>query len=795
MVSRARPGPRGRRPGGCEASVCAPQGPKGTGRRPTTAREVTPSASRGGPPAALWVGADAVKVLAGPALTSLAYSPPENHKIEELNPESREKVKGSKSDDAVRAHEYRAAVALRQQRPVAALAELEAALCLCEKRDLESPAEISRRWQTLTASAVAWSFDFLADAGLSTEQNSSAGLAASDQALEMLCLAEMLTRKEVAENFTSQNQGSRLFFRALAHAGLGTYYQLRQKPRAAIRFLEQAASGHARWAHPAVLLNLSAAHSMLKEPGLALGMLDRAILALRSATGRLCGEDMSEVEAAAIAAKSAVAAVLGGLVSTSADTDELCTSAEVASFENGLSLGKELLGHDRIAPGFTLETPQDSRSLSNAGSGRVMFAGGSGAAAVRMQAGPPGLRRNLAQHGLVSRSQTPRGQDIYDYEADAAVARTLLVAKVLLWPWPEFKEQEALASSALAGSAGLSDTSGMDMDLQNTLSKLAAPSIAQHAAKLRKAWPQWGKSLGAGEAPGAGLVLRECLLLCFLHAATALGLLCSEAAYSQWVIPPLREGLALAIVLFGPKHPLALKLINACQRVQRQQCPVPEVQPRKPRSSHLGRKIPAPPGNRVNEPCQGGKSKTAVRPIAASGGKVCKSRSSSQPGSRAASPALHSRQGSQPARLQSTPRRTQPHHDDPMHKRPFSADRHVQSEDELRRLRAQAADDLRMQTRPNSAALPISGGGLGRRLHAHAAKNPSDHHSIARRMGAPQPLSSTASLPTTPRSRSASPGSALQLRPASTEKQLLWPARFPVSARPAVKSDASLVVR
>lgn len=785
MVSRARPGTRGRRPGGCEASVCSPQGPKGIGRRPPTAREVTAAASGGSPPAALWVGADAVKVLAGPALTSLAYSPPGGHTVEDLNPEGQEKVKGGRSDDAVRAHESRAAVALRQQRPVAALAELEAALCLCEKRGLETPPEIVRRWQTLTASAVAWSLDFLADAGLSTEWNSGAALAASDQALEMLCLAEMLTRKEVAENFTRQNHGSRLFFRALAHAGLGTYYQLRQKPRAAIRFLEQAATGHARWAHPAVLLNLSAAHSMLKEPGLALGVLDRAILSLRSATGRLCGEDMSEVDAAAAAAKSAVAAVLGDPVRTSEDTDRIYASADVDSFEYGLSLGRDLLGKDRVAPGFALDTPEDSRSLSNAGSGTGMFAGGSGAAAARMRAGTPGLRRNLAQHGLVSRVQTPRGQDVYDYEADAAVARTLLVAKVLLWPWPEFKEQEALASGALAGFAEPSADAGTDMDLESTLAKLAAPSIAQHASKLKKSWPQWGKMLLAGEAPGAGLVLRECLLLCFLHAATVLGLLCSQAAYSQWVIPPLREGLALAIVLFGPKHPLALKLINACQRVQRKQCPVPEVPSQRPGSSHPARRVPAPPGNRGNEPCQGRKPKTSAPAVAVSGGAAGKSRSSSQTKSRAASPAPNSRQGSQPAPAQFTPRKTH------MHKRPYSADRQMQSKDELRHLRAHAADDLRIQTRPNSAALPISGGGLGRRLHAHA----SDYHSIGKRMGAPQSMSSTASLPTTPRSRSASPGPALQLRPSSTERQQLWPARFGMSASLAVKRDESLPPR
>jgi len=548
-----------------------------------------------------------MKVLAGPDLASLTYSPPpqeelgadplamlaENRNVDWL--QTSPGNDGRREVEAVRAHEYRAVAMLQQRQPVAALAELEAALCLCEKRGLESVQEIRRRWQTLTASAVAWSLDFLADAGLQAAQAAerrvpgasvgSSSLAASDQALEMLCLAEMLTRQEVAENFGAHAMPSRLFLRALAHAGLGTYYQLRNKPRAAANFLEQAANGHARWVHPAVLLNLSAAHALLKQPGQALGVLGQAALAIRSATGRLCGEGLDEVDAAATAARAAVAAVLGP-ESLDEDTDGHAVTAmlELDPFGHGIDIGEDSQRHGRVTPGDLLETPQDTRSS---------FGGGG----IPLRKVPPSsggvkaLRRGLGAHGLISKADTPHGQDIVQYEVEAAVARTLLVAKVLLWPWPEFREQEAVASGALAASNQSQSTvqgaSEEKSSLRAHLSKLASPGIAQHATKLKKVWPQWGKPLQATEVPGAGLVMRECLLLCFLHAASALALLCSEPVYSLWVIPPLREGLALAIVLFGPKHPLALRLINACQRVQRpqaceEQLPAPPAPPSRP---------------------------------------------------------------------------------------------------------------------------------------------------------------------------------------------------------------------
>eukprot|EP00440_Ansanella_granifera_P019064 gb/GFBE01020715.1/.p1 GENE.gb/GFBE01020715.1/~~gb/GFBE01020715.1/.p1 ORF type:complete len:846 (+),score=96.42 gb/GFBE01020715.1/:1-2538(+) len=813
MVSVPRPGSRGgrrpltgglARPGGVE-------GPKAV-QRPSAERDPGANAASKTPPTAVWVGADAVKVLAGPALACLTYTPPEEdelgvdpvqvaeHRAANLQHVNHAEEGGK--DEAVRAHEYRAAVLLRQRQPVAALAELEAALCLCEKRGLESAVEVRRRWQTLAASAVAWSLDFLADAGLAAEKKAGSCLAASDQALEMLCLAEMLTRQEVAATFGAQSLPSRPFLRALAHAGLGSYYQLRGKPRAALRFLEQAASGHARWAHPAVLLNLCAAHALLKEPGPALAALGQAVLALRSATGRLCGEGMDEVDAAATAARAAVTAVLGpAFVDEDTDGPSATAMLELDPFGHGMDFGEDQSG--RVVPGDILETPQATRSSFGGPSIHQRKAD-------HEQKAP---RRGLGRHGLISKTHTPRGQDIYEYEVEAAVARTLLVAKVLLWPWPEFQEQEALASGVLAASTSsqAEAPTGDDEqgDLKAHLSKMAAPGIAQHAAKLKKAWPQWGKPLQSNEVPGGGLVMRECLLLCFLHAASALALLCSEAAYSLWVVPPLREGLALAIVLFGPKHPLALKLINACQRVQRSQGmdPQPPSSPSKPKRrsgvqvAGLGKGEESSKAGRVRPPSSGrgtpssgrGRARVPMPPAAAKGDRSGGGKS--RPGSRASSPPpWNAGAGSPQAKkdsVPSTPRGRLPkalevpegmskgllhmqlQSPRASHGRerqrpipPVLSARPHSSERELRHLRSQAVAETRRElrelSRPSSAALPLAGGGLGRRLRART--------SMAGRPGGPP---AAVSLPSTPRSVSPNPCGG-EGRSRSASREPIW---------------------
>mmetsp|Transcript_55038 Transcript_55038/g.98130 ORF Transcript_55038/g.98130 Transcript_55038/m.98130 type:complete len:803 (-) Transcript_55038:117-2525(-) len=772
-MSRAYPIPRppARRPEG------ETPGAKSTPRRP--AGDAASNCNGKAPLTAVWVGADAVKVLAGPALSSLTYIP---------SAEDQRNGDSNSKDAAVSAHECRARELLSQRQPVAALAELEAALCLCEKRGLETAVDIRRRWQTLTASAVAWSLDFLADAGLASEKSSDgAGLPASDQALEMLCLAEMLTRKEVAETFGAQGMPSRTFLRALSHCGLGAYYHLRQKPRAAISFLEQAANGAARWAHPAILLNLCAAYLLLKEPGPALAALSQAVLALRSSTGRLCGESMDEVDAAAQAARTAVAAVLGPSPSEDMGSQNSAALLEMDPFGHGLALRGED-GLERVVPGSLLESTQGSGGSSQGSAGRSARQRGQ----VQPTASKKDKRHGLGQHGLVSKVPTSRGQDTFEYEADAAVARTLLAVKVLLRPWPEFGEQEAVANGAVATSSMRASaqaqvnplTSSENNDLQAQLSEMAGARIALCASRLKKAWPQWGKPVPSADVPGGGLVMRECLLLSFLHAAAALAQLCSEPVYGLWVIPPLREGLALAIVLFGPKHPLAFKLINACQRV------TPQVsRPATSSGTGRGRGSGQPRGStgRDEDVQRAGRSRPSsvpssqLRASAAPTSKAAtvdrgshgrqrsppKAKSKKDPvtteviptprGRRDLTPkALEVPEGVNPAVLHmqlNSPRSGHARGERQRSLTPILRSRSQSLEREMRRIHSQAGAEARRDLRPQtSPAMPV---GLGHRLRARAAGGS--------KIGGPPACAQ--SMPSTPRSQSPGQGSPLSREP------------------------------
>lgn len=447
-----------------------------------------------------------MQVMAGPMLSHCVFVVPGELAAEASRhsaPSQRKPSKTSLSDQLAQ-HEELAAKLLRERCLVAALAELERALCLATKHgddcEAASAVAVQCRWQQLAASAIAWSLDLMADPVLWAEEQGSSE--AADQALEMLCLAEMLTRPEVAETFGVAEMPSQRFFRALAYAGLGSYYHLRHKPQAALRFLEQAAEGHARWVHPAVLINLSAAYALVRESTSALVNLNRAVLAARSAAGRLCGENLSEVEAACKAAEAAVKSVLGvGLTSSQpqqASTNELC----------GESMPLQKVAGPSDVPDSQLDN------------------------------------------------------------VEVAVAHTLLGAKVLLWPWPEFREEEALASSSVAVVQELAEDATKKLLWRWRVTEEAAPGIARHAAQLKKTWPQWGQQMLADEAPGGALMLRECLLLSFLQAAAILRQCCPQATYSQLVIPMLHEGLALSIVLVGPKHPLARKLMNVFRKVQ-----------------------------------------------------------------------------------------------------------------------------------------------------------------------------------------------------------------------------------
>eukprot|EP00435_Cladocopium_sp_Y103_P057105 s1325_g19.t1 len=97
-------------------SVFARRGP--CGMRPRPGHRLQPGSSQAEIPAAVWVGADAIKVLAGPTLAQLVYQPPPEESLPK-NPllQAADRVIQSTDDEQekppkdepVRAHEFRAA--------------------------------------------------------------------------------------------------------------------------------------------------------------------------------------------------------------------------------------------------------------------------------------------------------------------------------------------------------------------------------------------------------------------------------------------------------------------------------------------------------------------------------------------------------------------------------------------------------------------------------------------------------------------------------------------------------------
>jgi len=106
-----------------------------------------------------------------------------------------------------------------------------------------------------------------------------------------------------------------------------------------------------------------------------------------------------------------------------------------------------------------------------------------------------------------------------------------------------------------------------DKAMMGTLKECAGTGIATHAMQLKEEWCCWGKELVPADVPGGDLVLRECLLVCFLHATSILAEWCSAEICREWLLSLLQEGLTLGIVLFGPQHRLARKVATAWQRV------------------------------------------------------------------------------------------------------------------------------------------------------------------------------------------------------------------------------------
>lgn len=570
----------------------------------------------------------------------------------------------------VEVHEERAMKLVYEHKLVPALAELEGALCLSakeyqqryqdpqyrrrrgEEHDPRSAAEeLCARWRQLVASAVSWSFDLLADASLWSEAvaaGDAATLQAGDQALEMLCLAEMLTRQDVAETFKAVGTPDHLFFRALVHAGLGTYYRLRRKPQAALRFLTLAADGNARWVHPAVLLNLSAAHLHCQDPDAALSQLNRAVLAFRSATGQLSGDSLQEVDKACQAAELAVRVVLGlfspedamgrATAAPSRSQQRSSTGASVGRRPQPLSLSDDedahSVGSSMPSPGgfklgLSTSTPDGAssgafasvRSMGPSGAGGAIFGDDTPRERSKQGCSSSGDRGsgNAKTSGLGMRSTgggfiaaAPPVMSRRIDNAEVGAAHTLLSAKVLLYPWPEFSEHEAVDGDESVNfqSDSLPATTrsrSMEEPIYALLKPQASAGIARHAARLKSSWTKWGQVMPIIDAPGGGLVLRESLLLCFLQAVLIMRHCCLPALFHRWLMPVLYEGLALAIVLFGHKQPLALRLISAYRRLADESAPHKPQPPKAPaKPTPVVPKNKRPPDANQQRPPSGG---------------------------------------------------------------------------------------------------------------------------------------------------------------------------------------------
>ncbi|CAK0908404.1 unnamed protein product, partial [Prorocentrum cordatum] len=143
-------------------------------------------------------------------------------------------------------------------------------------------------------------------------------------------------------------------------------------------------------------------------------------------------------------------------------------------------------------------------------------------------------------------------------QRQATVVTTVLIARTLLRPWPLFSEAVGDAGAEWKPMASQLPESSQPFGAEHPVSR--HPGIGAAQGIVERNWPLWGSALQGDEVPGGSLVLRECLLLCFLQAAAALALCrpLRRGPCSGAVLAPLREGLAYAVVLFGSTHPLAV---------------------------------------------------------------------------------------------------------------------------------------------------------------------------------------------------------------------------------------------
>lgn len=476
-------------------------------RRPHRCR-CTADAAKSQP---LWVGTDVLKALAGRPLANLVYTAAELLSGEP--PDVLKEEQQRSPEEKVRCAEVKAAKLLQNGRLREALAQLETCIYIKGKDSSDGSTEwLMEHAKRLAASAISWALDLLVTGPHGTPLR---------EAFESLCLAECLTRVAICGE-----SPERLFLRSLCLSGLGTYYWLRKKPQAALKYLTQAASkGHGRWVHPATLLNLSSALGALRDHGQALEVLNEAVLALRSSVGSLFGDKVIQTEEAA--------------------REAICSAIEAQVPE---SAGFASAG--RVAPGETLLCSKDELPKAEL----------------------PKATPSETSTAVADFPWEDRGVELHLPAPDLAVSKALYTTQLLLKPWPVLHEgafsltlKEAIKESERSSRNPWSDV--VATCLSGPMLPQSVSGLQQAAERLCSSWSLWAKFPATdAEVPGVGLLMRELIVICFFNTAATMSQVCTPCCLETWLLPVIQQGLALSLVFFDSKHPLALMLTQSLRK-------------------------------------------------------------------------------------------------------------------------------------------------------------------------------------------------------------------------------------
>ena len=180
-----------------------------------------------------------------------------------------------------------------------------------------------------------------------------------------------------------------------------------------------------------------------------------------------------------------------------------------------------------------------------------------------------------------------------------AATQVLFSVSVLLQTWPgdrdssggQLREDSRDKADGIKGEGtfGSDDASSRGADklvdweqlvgsiqLKNPLAqKGALRQVTKCVTRLAGSWSWWGLKVfergssattsDSSGVSGQALLLQELIPLCFFNMAAVLSAL-SDFDLQSWVLPILKEGVALSLVLFGPGHPLSSRLLRAVRK-------------------------------------------------------------------------------------------------------------------------------------------------------------------------------------------------------------------------------------